>query len=99
MMILDEYLRVTISKKISEILPIILKTIKEKPFDKTTWDYQSYADFLYGEIIGFLNGYLAGIVTTLYGINLEPSIFDEIHQITENHAQEIRNNISQMRLS
>ena len=33
MMILDEYLRVTISKKISEILPIILKTIKEKPFE------------------------------------------------------------------
>ncbi|MBI2006440.1 MAG: hypothetical protein HYS75_04150 [Nitrosopumilales archaeon] len=98
-MLLDEYLRVTISKKISEILPIILKNVKEKPFDKTTLNYQNYADFLYGEIIGFLNGYLAGIVTTLYGINLEPGIFDEIHQITENYAQEIRNNISKMNLS
>ena len=68
-MLLDEYLRITISKKISEILPIILKNVKEKPFDKTTLNYQNYADFLYGEIIGFLNGYLAGIVTTLYGIN------------------------------
>lgn len=95
---LDEYLQVTISKKISEILPIILKRVKEKPFDKTTLSYQNYADFLYGEIIGFLNGYLAGIVATLYGINLEPRIFDEIHQITENHAQEIRNNLSKMNL-
>jgi len=96
---LDEYLRVTISKKISEILPIILKNAKEKPFDKTTLNYQNYDDFLYGEIVGFLNGYLAGIVTTLYGINLEPSIFDEIHQITENYAQEIRKNLSKMNLS
>jgi hypothetical protein len=96
---LDEYLRVTISKKISEILPVILQRVKEKPFDKTALNYQNYTDFVYGEIIGFLNGYLAGIVTTLYGINLEPRIFDEIHQITENHAQEIRNNISKMNLS
>ncbi|MBM3895360.1 MAG: hypothetical protein FJ359_02845 [Thaumarchaeota archaeon] len=96
---LDEYLRVTISKKISEILPVILKRVKEKPFDKTVLSYQNHTDFVYGEIIGFLNGYLAGIVTTLYGINLEPGIFDEIHQITENHAQEIRNNISKMNLS
>jgi hypothetical protein len=95
---LDEYLQVTISKKISEILPIILKRVKEKPFDNTTLNYQSYADFLYGEVIGFLNGYLAGIVTTLYGINLEAGIFDEIHKITENYAQEIRNNISKMNL-
>jgi hypothetical protein len=95
-MALDEYLRVTISKKISEILPIILKRVKEKPFDKKTLNYQKYDDFLYGEIIGFLNGYLAGIVTTLYGINLTPDIFDEIHQITENYAQEIRNSLSEM---
>jgi len=98
-MLLDEYLRITISKKILEILPIILKNVTEKPFDKTTLNYQNYHDFLYGEIIGFLNGYLAGIVTTLYGINLELGIFDEIHQITENYAQEIRNNISKMDLS
>ena len=98
-MLLDEYLRVTISKKISEIVPIILKSVKETPFDKTTLNYQNYADFLYGEIVGFLNGYLAGIVTTLYGINLEPSIFDEIHQITENYAKEIRDNLSKMTLS
>jgi hypothetical protein len=95
-MALDEYLRVTISKKISEILPIILKRVKEKPFDKKTLNYQKYDDFLYGEIIGFLNGYLAGIVTTLYGINLTPDIFDEIYQITENYAQEIRNSLSEM---
>jgi len=93
-MALDEYLRVTISKKISEILPVILKNAKEKPFDKTTWNYQSYDDFIYGQIVGFLNGYLAGIVTTLYGINLGPEIFGEIHQITENYLKEIKNNLS-----
>jgi hypothetical protein len=35
-------------------------------------------------------------VTTLYGINLTPDIFDEIYQITENYAQEIRNSLSEM---
>lgn len=87
-------MRQSISKKISEILPVLISNSKEKPFDKTVWKYSDYGDFSYGEIVGFLNGYISGMVETLYGIDLDQPMFEEIHKITENYIEEIRNKIS-----
>jgi len=78
---------------VKDRIEILSKAVPESKKYYQIWKFEHEADFFYGHTIGNLEGYAMGIFLAEYNRKLTFDELNEVKEIIETHAKEIREKI------
>lgn len=89
-MVLDPYVRKEIDSTIKNWCPNVTLLKKEESSSQKIWKFKNGSDFIYGYLVGQMEGYIAGIIVGKYGKIPDADESKEIRKMVEVRAKEIR---------
>jgi hypothetical protein len=93
-MVLGPYIRKEIDSAIKNWCPNVTLLKKRESRSQKVWKFKSGSDFIYGYLVGQMEGYIAGLIVGRHNkiLNVEES--KEIRKMVEIRAKEIRHVMS-----
>jgi len=89
-MVLGPYIRKEIDNAIKNWCPNVTLLKKGESRSQKVWKFKSGSDFIYGYLVGQMEGYIAGIIVGKYGKIPDIGESKEIRKMVEVRAKEIR---------
>ena len=89
-MTLDPHIRIEVDNAIKNWCPNVTLLKKEESRSQKVWKFKSGSDFIYGYLVGQMEGYIAGMIVGKYGKIPDASETKEIRKMVEVRAKEIR---------
>ncbi len=93
-MTLGPYIKKEIQNAIENWCPNVTLLKKSESRMQKVWKFKNGSDFIYGYLIGQMEGYIAGLVVGRHGKIPDSGETKEIRKMVEVRAKEIRNVIS-----
>ncbi|MFZ0184944.1 MAG: hypothetical protein WBV92_05875 [Nitrosotalea sp.] len=89
-MVLEPYIQKDIDSAIKNWCPNVTLLKKEESRSQKVWKFKSGSDFIYGYLVGQMEGYIAGMIVGRYGKIPDANETKEIRKMVEIRAKEIR---------
>ena len=89
-MALGPYIKRDIDSAIKNWCPNVTLLKKGESRSQKVWKFKSGSDFIYGYLVGQMEGYIAGLIVGKHGKILDAEENKEIRRMVEIRAKEIR---------
>jgi hypothetical protein len=89
-MVLGTYIRKEIDGAIKNWCPNVTLLKKGESRSQKVWKFKNGSDFIYGYLVGQMEGYIAGMIVGKYGKIPDVGESKEIRKMVEVRAREIR---------
>ena len=89
-MVLGTYIRKEIESAIKNWCPNVTLLKKGESRLRKIWKFKSGSDFIYGYLVGQMEGYIAGLIVGRHGKIPDSEESKEIRKMVEERAEEIR---------
>jgi hypothetical protein len=89
-MVLEPYIQKDIDSAIKNWCPNVTLLKKEESRSQKVWKFKSGSDFIYGYLVGQMEGYIAGMIVGRHGKIPDSNETKEIRKMVEIRAKEIR---------
>jgi len=89
-MVLEPLIRKDIDSAIKNWCPNVTLLKKEESRSQKVWKFKNGSDFIYGYLVGQMEGYIAGMIVGRYGKIPDAGETKEIRKMVEVRAKEIR---------
>ena len=89
-MVLGTYIRKEIDSAIKNWCPNVTLLKKGESRSQKVWKFKSGSDFIYGYLVGQMEGYIAGLIVGKHGKIPDAEENKEIRKMVEIRAKEIR---------
>ncbi|HEX5457194.1 MAG TPA: hypothetical protein VFX64_02280 [Candidatus Nitrosotalea sp.] len=93
-MVLGPYIKKEIENAIKNWCPNVTILKKGESRLQKVWKFKSSSDFIYGYLVGQMEGYIAGLIVGRHGKIPDSEESKEIRKMVEVRAKEIRHVIS-----
>lgn len=93
-MTLEPYIRKEVQNAIDNWCPNVTLLKKSENRMQKVWRFDNGSDFIYGYLIGQMEGYIAGLIVGKHAKIPDPGDTREIRKMVEVRAKEIRSVIS-----
>jgi hypothetical protein len=93
-MVLDLHIRKDVESAIKNWCPNVTLLKKEESRSQKVWKFKSGSDFIYGYLVGQMEGYIAGLIVGRYHKIPDAQESKEIRKMVEIRAKEIRHAIT-----
>lgn len=89
-MVLGPYIKKEIENAMKNWCPNVTLLKKGEPRLQKVWKFKNGSDFIYGYLVGQMEGYIAGLIFGRHGKIPDPEESREIRKMVEVRAKEIR---------
>ena len=89
-MVLGPYIRKEIDGAIKNWCPNVTLLKKDESRSQKVWKFKSGSDFIYGYLVGQMEGYIAGLIVGKHGKIPDADESKEIRKMVEIRAKKIR---------
>ncbi|MDE1769580.1 MAG: hypothetical protein KGI28_03365 [Thaumarchaeota archaeon] len=89
-MVLNQQIRKEMDDAIKNWCPNVTLLKKEESRAQKVWKFKSGSDFIYGYLVGQMEGYIAGLIVGKHGKIPDAEESKEIRKMVEIRAKEIR---------
>ena len=89
-MVLGPYIRKEIDGAIKNWCPNVTLLKKDESRSQKVWKFTSGSDFIYGYLVGQMEGYIAGLIVGKHGKIPDADESKEIRKMVEIRAKKIR---------
>lgn len=93
-LVLGPYIKKEIENAIKNWCPNVTLIKKSESRLQRVWRFKSGSDFIYGYLVGQMEGYIAGLIVGRHGKIPDAEESNEIRKMVEVRAKEIRQVIS-----
>lgn len=93
-MVLGPHIRKDMESAIKNWCPNVTLLKKEESRSQKVWKFKSGSDFIYGYLVGQMEGYIAGLIVGRYEKIPNAEESKEIRKMVEIRAKEIRHAMS-----